>query len=356
MNVWLIVVAALVLGCERGEERPRAESPRVEEADAEPGSAAPVELEELIEDGPAPVVEARRVEVVLDQAPPPVVESARLKILSEIKGSPIREVADPAPRTRLERRMILAANRDFERTVDVATLAPSKRDERWRHYITESVPGYLHDLASMWFTPENLEMVGRYEEVYGGFESVEEFIVAGKPGYLAVFERRNRAERPISIFKDNYTYTIVFFRPAGSGLQAKWALDLRDLFPGVLEMDDLQMSFDGSVYVNANYLSYAKEVDGKTAYLYGIDVDSAKTMWRSKPLRSRNEFAIVGNLIVSGYGFTAEKDYLYVIEARSGNELHEQPIKSGHDWVRWVNEELIVRTYGYDYRLKLESP
>jgi hypothetical protein len=214
---------------------------------------------------------------------------------------------------------------------------------------------HLRHLADTWVTGPNRDTLERYEGAYGALQSVERFDVGGKPVDLAVFLRLTPAPKSVSIFTETHHYTVAAFRPTAQGMEPWWALDLSALHPGVLEMDDVQLSSRGVLYANANYQSYAKEVGGQTAFLYAIDAEAGETLWRTPPVRSRRDFVLVGEeVVITGYGFTAEDDHLYAFDAYSGEQLDRLELKTAHEWMRWEDGQLVVQTYGEDYVIDLE--
>lgn len=304
--------------------------------------------------GPARVLQARTVAIPEVFEPlEPGVKSAKLAVVSKRKGDPVREVPDPAPREMLTRRDLMAFHREYESRVDASALMPSQADERWRQYLERAAPPHLTDLLVRWFSEPNVATLAGYEQTFGPMESIEAFRVSGRPVHLVTFHRERPAEEEVSIFSEKHDYTVVAFDASDSRFEPIWALDLSPLHPGVLEMDDVQIGADGMLFVNANYQSYAREVGGETAFLYGIAPDDAAVLWRTAPLVSRGDFQLVEGVVVSGYGFTAEKDALYAIDARSGARLHKLPTVSGHDRIRRVGDELHVRTYDHDYVVSL---
>ena len=54
---------------------------------------------------------------------------------------------------------------------------------------------------------------------------------------------------------------------------------------------------------------------------------------------------MTGDLIVSGYGFTAEPDYLYLLDRRSGKVLDRVPVPSAPEILKLRGDRLHVRTY-----------
>ena len=106
---------------------------------------------------------------------------------------------------------------------------------------------------------------------------------------------------------------------------------------------------DGVLYVANGHRTYASASKGKNAYLTAIDLKSGKILWRSRPLVANAlNFAVVGDLIVSGYGFTKEPDFLYLIDRKTGNVIGTHPLKSGPDYILEKDGRLYVRTYNTD--------
>jgi hypothetical protein len=62
---------------------------------------------------------------------------------------------------------------------------------------------------------------------------------------------------------------------------------------------------------------------------------------------------VVGDAVISGYGFTAEPDYLYVLNKRTGSTLQRVAVKSGPEHLIQQNDRMFVRTYDTDYVLRI---
>lgn len=89
---------------------------------------------------------------------------------------------------------------------------------------------------------------------------------------------------------------------------------------------------------------------GNNAFIAAININTGNLIWHSDPLVSNaRNFVLIGDHIVSGYGFTDEDDYLYVISKTSGRTLSRQKLKTGPDWIIKKDNKLYVRTYDTDY-------
>ncbi len=111
---------------------------------------------------------------------------------------------------------------------------------------------------------------------------------------------------------------------------------------------------DGILYLSIGHLTYA-ETSPHNAYVAAVDLAEKKLLWKSQPLVSNaSQFVIVGDVILSGYGFTAEPDYLYQLDRKSGRVIAQLPIKSKADYLILKDQILYVRTYNMDYTFQIQ--
>ena len=63
------------------------------------------------------------------------------------------------------------------------------------------------------------------------------------------------------------------------------------------------------------------------AYVSAIDVQTMKALWHSAPLVSNAaNFEVVGDYLITGYGFTAEPDFLFVLRRDTGEAITKIPV------------------------------
>ena len=111
-----------------------------------------------------------------------------------------------------------------------------------------------------------------------------------------------------------------------------------------------------TLFVATAYNGYAKLARGNNAYLNAIDLPSGKLLWRSRPLVcNATNFVIAGDALVCGYGFTAEPDFLYLLDKHSGHTLSRQKVASGPSYIFLRGEDLHVRTYDHNYLFRLDG-
>ncbi len=110
------------------------------------------------------------------------------------------------------------------------------------------------------------------------------------------------------------------------------------------------MQDENTLYVSSGHRTYARSSRGMNAYISALRLKDYKLLWRSRPLvsNSRN-FVIVGDLIITGYGFTAEPDFLFALDKHTGRVLAKKKLKTGPDFILWRDNKLYVRTYDMDY-------
>ncbi|MGK3992031.1 hypothetical protein [Sorangium sp. So ce1024] len=107
---------------------------------------------------------------------------------------------------------------------------------------------------------------------------------------------------------------------------------------------------DGVLYVSSGHMTYAASSKGKNAFLSAIDLASGQLLWQSAPLVCNAEnFVLRGDHLLCGYGFTAEPDFLYVLERATGKVVSKLPIKNKPDYLVEKEGKLFVRTYDTDY-------
>jgi len=110
----------------------------------------------------------------------------------------------------------------------------------------------------------------------------------------------------------------------------------------------------GLVYVSNFHSTYAKSSGGHNGYLSAIDLRTQKVRWRSRPLvcNSRN-FVVHGDAILTGYGFTAEPDFLYVLNRHTGAVVQTVKLKSGPEYILVKGAHVFVRCYDTDYVFRI---
>lgn len=108
------------------------------------------------------------------------------------------------------------------------------------------------------------------------------------------------------------------------------------------------------LYVSNSHNTYAKSSKNMNAYITAIDLNDMSILWRTDPLvsNSRN-FLIIGDVIICGYGFTDEDDFLYQVDRNNGKVLEKTPLKTAPYYIIEKDNVLYVRTYNTDYEFEI---
>ena len=93
-----------------------------------------------------------------------------------------------------------------------------------------------------------------------------------------------------------------------------------------------------------------------TCFMFAYDLNNEKMLWRSAS-QSYNtmNFIVKDDIIICGYGFTDEKDYLYQINMNTGEIIDKLELKSMPDLLVEEDGKIYVHTYSYDYVIEIDS-
>jgi hypothetical protein len=106
---------------------------------------------------------------------------------------------------------------------------------------------------------------------------------------------------------------------------------------------------DEVLYVENAHWTYASSSYGRNAYITAIDLGTQKRLWRTRALvANARTFVIAGDYLVTGYGFTAERDFLYLIDRRSGKVASRLALPSAPERIVRRGGRIHVRTYDHD--------
>ena len=73
-------------------------------------------------------------------------------------------------------------------------------------------------------------------------------------------------------------------------------------------------------------------------------------LWRTDALVCNSrDFVIYNDVIICGYGFTSEPDFLYQIDINTGKVISEIPLNSMADYIVLKDNKVYVRCYDTDY-------
>lgn len=95
---------------------------------------------------------------------------------------------------------------------------------------------------------------------------------------------------------------------------------------------------------------------GQNAYLTAVDTQTDKTLWMSKPQTSNaNNFLVIDNSIVCGYGESDKPDFVYVLNRFTGQQKQKLWIAHGADWFALGSDGMLyVSIYGQHIAFKVK--
>lgn len=107
---------------------------------------------------------------------------------------------------------------------------------------------------------------------------------------------------------------------------------------------------DGILYVSTFHNTYAYSAP-HNGYITAFDMnDNFKVLWRTEPLTcNSNNFVVLDDAIICGYGFTDENDYVYVLDKETGLRTDSYKVKTSPDWFVMRGDQLFVRCYDTNY-------
>lgn len=92
-----------------------------------------------------------------------------------------------------------------------------------------------------------------------------------------------------------------------------------------------------------------------SCFMFAYDLENEKLLWRSadQSYNSMN-FVVEGDVLICGYGFTAEPDYLYQMNRNTGEIIDRLLLKKMPDLIVEQDGKLYVHTYSYNYVIEIE--
>lgn len=83
-----------------------------------------------------------------------------------------------------------------------------------------------------------------------------------------------------------------------------------------------------TLYFNEACQSYAAYAKGQCSQVVAVDVSGApKVLWKSAPKRSNDLMLVAGDYLLTGYGFTDERDFVYVLDRKTGKTVTSKAVK-----------------------------
>jgi hypothetical protein len=81
-----------------------------------------------------------------------------------------------------------------------------------------------------------------------------------------------------------------------------------------------------AVWLGVGFNGYTREFPKGGNRVLALDLCDGRVVWKSKDATSNGGLLLVDDYLVSPYGFTSERRYVYVLDAHSGNVVQKLPI------------------------------
>ena len=103
------------------------------------------------------------------------------------------------------------------------------------------------------------------------------------------------------------------------------------------------------VYASLAHSTYSNS-GPETGYIIAVDLTDGHIVWRTESLTCNSDnFCVIEDTIVCGYGFTAEDDYIYQIDVNTGIRYKKIKTKSSPDKFYFKDGSIYVRCYDTNY-------
>lgn len=132
---------------------------------------------------------------------------------------------------------------------------------------------------------------------------------------------------------------------AADGGAVQWDLDLNRILSrdDLVEVQDIRYD-SGDLFFNEACITYAQDAQGDCSSIVRVDPTDGQIVWRSRDLVSNNIFLVLDQVLVTGYGFTAEPDSVFLLDRDSGEVLDSHHLDTAHAYMEFRGDTLHVVT------------
>lgn len=120
------------------------------------------------------------------------------------------------------------------------------------------------------------------------------------------------------------------------------------------EVQDVRWDNDNRcILFNMACPSYASEINGKGSKLYSYNIDEEILRWQTPYLTSNDIFVQTDRYVFCAYGFTNEKDYLFMLDKKTGHIYSKIPMRKKVQYLetREYNGKLLLYVVDHDDNL-----
>ena len=224
--------------------------------------------------------------------------------------------------------------------------------DKWFNVNSLKLPEYKSDFSNI----DNFKMIGIPDGIPLSWKNLKLC-----KGIIGQNERiylygKDFSSTKILLITDVFSHEIHHFLDFSSFNYAPNTKPKNEELDGVFQSIEWASVIDNVLYVSHTHSTYASYSKGMNGYITAIDLSDNHILWTSKPLvNNAGNFEVVDNSIICGYGFSAEPDFLYVLDRSNGRQQSKISLDSGPDYIIRKDNVIYVRTYDKDYQFLLNS-
>ena len=178
-----------------------------------------------------------------------------------------------------------------------------------------------------------------------GTENLELFIAEPTDfGWLTLYR--------LPMADDNYEFVVVLYADDKQPIET---INLCDITNNrYCEVQDVRWDADNHcVLFNMACPSYSSMINGKGSKLYSYGVDQKRIVWETDYLVSNDIFILNDKYVFCGYGFTDERDYLFMLDKKTGKMYSKIPMMQAVQYMEFQqkNGREVLFTVDYGDRL-----
>lgn len=151
---------------------------------------------------------------------------------------------------------------------------------------------------------------------------------------------------------DNYDFVVVLYNQEKEPLET---LNLCDIANNrYCEVQDVRWDADNhNLLFNMACPSYSSMINGKGSKLYSYSVEDKRIVWETDYLVSNDIFILNDKYVFCGYGFTDERDYLFMLDKNTGKMYSKIPMMKSVNYMELQekNGKPVLYVVDYDDRL-----
>ena len=159
-------------------------------------------------------------------------------------------------------------------------------------------------------------------------------------GWLALYR--------LPMLADDYNFVVVFYNRDKKPIQT---INLCDISNNrYCEVQDVRWDGENQYLMfNMACPSYSSEIKGKGSKLHCYDVAKKKMVWETNWLTSNDIFTFDDQFVYCSYGFTNEKDYLFMLDKFTGKVYSKIPMAKKVDYLELNVQNDKKQMYVIDY-------